>query len=303
MLKYLFNANLEIRRKYFKKIVENAKKLQDSIDETPDAFGTAKNAWFCTLDSLDDLQKKKTQLQELVDDLQIGRLFVYTADHFIPHYVTIDDYIFGYRIIHQGEFKNRVQVLAILDKGSKLPDVARLDVGIEYYVMTSHKVDINKGGNINLFNFNNDLRNKFIRGLRKALNTSEYNYTHFFSANSLISSDRLPLITVNSRQWLFDHAKQVKQTLMDHSVGEFAIVSDPCIADYVVKVDGYIFLFNLKDRRIQTKGIVEDRGSIYQELKKAYENEDRGKYPTAKPLMTVQHFDLNLLDLLRTPKN
>ena len=39
------------------------------------------------------------------------------------------------------------------------------------------------------------------------------------------------------------------------------------------------------------------------DLKKAYENEDRGKYPTAKPLMTVQHFDLNLLDLLRTPKN
>ena len=301
MTKYLFNVNLETRKEYFQKIVADAKKHNAEVIDAPDAFASEEKAWFGTFNSTDEIAKREKKLQEVCDDFHIHRLFLYALDQYIPYYVTIGDYIFGYRVINQGKFKNRVQVLAILDRNEQVRKASIEDLmkPVHYYMMTSHACDINLQGELNLFNLPLEKRVKIFNNLKKIIDTKEYGHTKMVSASFLLSEDRLPVITVNSTEWLFKHASHALDELSFQGVNDFAVFSQPTVCDYVLLTNGSIVMFDVKHQRLHLKGIVRQDGDLYDKLKKAYENENRYMYPKAETLKEMLLFNLDMLKVMQ----
>lgn len=303
MTKYLFNANLETRKEYFQKIVADAKRHNAEVIDAPDAFANEEKAWFGTFNSTDDIAKREKKLQEVCDDFHIHRLFLYALDQYIPYYVTIGDYIFGYRIINQGQFKNHVQVLAILDRNEQVRKASIEDLmkPVHYYVMTSHACDINLQGKLNLFNLSLEKRVKIFNNLKKIIDTKDYGHTKMTSASFLLSEDRLPVITVNSTEWLVKHAVHAFDELSFQGVDDFAVFSQPTVCDYVLLTNGYIVMFDVKHQRLHLKGIVRQDGDLYDRLKDAYENKHRHMYPRAETLNEMLLFNLDMLNVMQKP--
>lgn len=303
MPKYLFNVNLETRKEYFQKIVADAKRYNAEVIDAPDAFASEEKAWFGTFNSTDEIAKREKKLQEICDDFHIHRLFLYTFDQYIPYYVAIGNYIFGYRIINQGQFKNRVQVLAILDHNERVRKASIEDLmkPVHYYVMTCHVCDIDQQDELNLFNLPLEKRVNIFNNLKKMIDTKEYDHIKMTSASFLLSDDRLPVITVNSTEWLVKHAVHAFDELSFQGIDDFAVFSQPTVCDYVLLTNGYIVMFDVKHQRLHLKGIVRQDGDLYDRLKDAYENKHRHMYPTAETLNEMLLFNLDMLNVMQKP--